>query len=113
MAVVEALHTVVMKFSQEEGILRPEGIRQSGVLEHGYYAFLNRPIHAFRNTVLLQTIGCCIFTLNALVTSEYLMAVVEALHTVVMKFSQEEGRLLMSIIALTSSSIALRRYLGA
>ena len=34
----------------------------------------------------------------ALVTSDYLMAVVEALHTVVTKVSQEEGRLLMSII---------------
>ena len=43
----------------------------------------------------------------ALVTSEYLMAVVEALHTVVTKFSQEEGRLLMSIIALSSSSIVV------
>ena len=30
------------------------------------------------------------------------MAVIEALHTVVMKVSQEEGRLLMSIIALSS-----------
>ena len=43
----------------------------------------------------------------ALVTSEYLMAVVEALHTVVTKVSQEEGRLLMSIMALSSSSIAV------
>ena len=42
-----------------------------------------------------------------LVISEYLMAVVEALHTVVTKVSQEEGRLLMSIIALSSSSIAV------
>ena len=32
------------------------------------------------------------------------MAVVEALHTVVTKVSQEEGRLLMSIMALSSSS---------
>ena len=43
----------------------------------------------------------------ALVTLEYLMAVVEALHTVVTKVSQEEGRLLMSIIALSSSSIVV------
>ena len=43
----------------------------------------------------------------ALVTSEYLMAIVEALHTVVTKVSQEEGRLLMSIIALSSSSIVV------
>ena len=43
----------------------------------------------------------------ALVTSEYLMAAVEAIHTVLMKVSQEEGRLLMSIIALSSSSIAI------
>ena len=43
----------------------------------------------------------------ALVTSEYLMAVVEALHTVVTKVSQEEGRLLMSIMALSSSSIVV------
>ena len=40
-------------------------------------------------------------------TSEYLMAVVEALHTVVTKVSLEEGRLLMSIIALSSSSIVV------
>ena len=39
----------------------------------------------------------------ALVTSKYLMA----LHTVVTKVSQEEGRLLMSIIALSSSSIVV------
>ena len=37
----------------------------------------------------------------ALVTSEYLMAAVEALHTIVMKVSQEEGRLLMSSIDLS------------
>ena len=43
----------------------------------------------------------------ALVTSEYLMAIVEALHTVVTKVSYEEGRLLMSIIALSSSSIII------
>ena len=43
----------------------------------------------------------------ALVTTEYLMAVVEALHTVVMKVSQKEGRLLLSIIALSSSSIVV------
>ena len=42
-----------------------------------------------------------------LVTSEYLMAVVEALHTVVTKVSQDEGRLLMSIIALSLSLIAV------
>ena len=39
--------------------------------------------------------------------SEYLIAVVEALHTVVTKVSQEEGRLLMSIVALSSSSIVV------
>ena len=43
----------------------------------------------------------------ALVTSEYLMAVVEALHTIVTKVSQEEGRLLMSINALSSSLIVV------
>ena len=42
-----------------------------------------------------------------LMTSEYSMAVVEALHTVVMKVSQEEARLRMSIIALSSSSIVV------
>ena len=36
-----------------------------------------------------------------------LKAVVEALHTVVTKVSHEEGRLLMSIIALSSSSIVV------
>ena len=40
-------------------------------------------------------------------TSEYLMVVVEALHTVVTKVSQEEERLLMSIIALSSSLIVV------
>ena len=35
------------------------------------------------------------------------MAVAEALHTVVTKVSQEEGRLLMSIMALSSSSIVV------
>ena len=35
------------------------------------------------------------------------MAVVEAFHTVVKKVSQEEGRLLMSIIALSSSLIVV------
>ena len=40
-------------------------------------------------------------------TSEYLMVVVEALHTVVTKVSQEEGRLLMSIMALSSSLIVV------
>ena len=45
--------------------LRPEAIRQSGVLEHGYYAFLNCLIHAFSNFVLLRNIGCRIFTSNA------------------------------------------------
>ena len=34
------------------------------MLEHGYDAFLNRPIHAFCNTVLLRTIGFRIFTSN-------------------------------------------------
>ena len=43
----------------------------------------------------------------ALVTSEYLTAVVEALHTVVTKVSHEEGRLLMSIITLSSSLIVV------
>ena len=43
----------------------------------------------------------------ALVTSEYLMAIVEVLHTVVTRVSQEEGRLLMSIIGLSSSSIVV------
>ena len=43
----------------------------------------------------------------ALVTLEYLMTVVEALHTIVTKVSQEEGRLLMSIIALSSSTIVV------
>ena len=47
------------------------------------------------------------FVRIALVTLEYLMAAVEALHTVVTKVSQEEGRLLMSIIALSSSSIVV------
>ena len=41
------------------------------------------------------------------VTSEYLMAVVEACHTVVMKVSHEKGRLLMSIIVLSSSLIVV------
>ena len=35
------------------------------MLEHGYYAFLNRSIHAFSNSVLLRTIGSRIFTSNA------------------------------------------------
>ena len=48
----------------------------------------------------------------ALVTSEYLMAVVEALHTVVTKVSQEEGRLLMSIIALSSSLLRDKLNIG-
>ena len=43
----------------------------------------------------------------ALMTSEYWMGIVEALHTIVTKVSQEEGRLLMSIIALSSSSIVV------
>ena len=41
----------------------------------------------------------------ALITSEYFTVAVEALHTVVMKVSHEWGRLLMSNIALSSSSI--------
>ena len=41
----------------------------------------------------------------ALVTLEYLTVVVEALHMVVTKVSHEDGRLLMSDIALNSSSI--------
>ena len=40
-------------------------------------------------------------------TLEYLTSVVEALHKVVTKVSYEEGRLLMSIIALSSSSIVV------
>ena len=43
----------------------------------------------------------------ALVTSEYFTIVVEALRNVVTKVSHEEGRLLMSIITLSSFSIAV------
>ena len=43
----------------------------------------------------------------ALVTSKYFMVAIEALHTVVTKVSHEGGRLLMSSIALNSSSIVV------
>ena len=40
-------------------------------------------------------------------TSEYFTAAVEELHTVVTKVSDEDGRLLMTSIALNSSSIVV------
>ena len=41
------------------------------MLEHGYNAFLNRPIHAFCNTILLRTIGCRIFMSNVAFSAEF------------------------------------------
>ena len=49
----------------------PKAIRQSGVLEHGYYAFLNRLIHAFSNSALLWTIGSRIFTSNVVFPGKF------------------------------------------
>ena len=43
----------------------------------------------------------------AFVTSEYFTTTVEALHTVVTKVFHEKGRLLMSNIALNSSSVVV------
>ena len=57
--------------------------------------------------VFCKRLSTSCFIRIAFVTSEYFTAVVEALHTIVTKVSHEEGRLLMSSIALSSSSIVV------
>ena len=41
------------------------------MLEHGYNALLNHPIHAFCNTVLVRTIGCRVFTSNVAFSEQF------------------------------------------
>ena len=42
-----------------------EAVRRSGVWDHANDAFRNRLIHVFDNSILVQTIGCLVFTSNA------------------------------------------------
>ena len=63
-------------------------------------------VRSVSQTLYYISYVCRVFCkrLSELLTSEYLTTVVEALHNVVIKVSHEERRLLMSSIALSSSS---------
>ena len=81
--------------------------RRSGRTSSSVVQSVGRTLYyiGFVYRVFCERLSSSCFVRIALVTSEYLTTVVEALHTVVTNVSHEGGRLLMSNISLSSSLI--------